>query len=71
MAALLAAWADALPMLRHAPSGRMRPLSKGKTMKKIDVEKDYKRSRFLIVAMIIQIVVVFLLLAAYTTWLQW
>lgn len=40
-------------------------------MKKIDVEKDYKRTRFLIVAMIIQIVVVFLLLAAYTTWLRW
>lgn len=71
MAALLAAWADAPRVLRHAPSGRMRPLSKGKTMKKIDVEKDYKRSRFLIVAMVIQIVVVFLLLAAYTTWLQW
>jgi len=40
-------------------------------MKKIDVEKDYKRSRFLIVAMVIQIVVVFLLLAAYLTWLRW
>jgi len=46
-------------------------LSKGKTMKKIDVDKDYKRSRFLIVAMVIQIVVVFLLLAAYLTWLRW
>jgi hypothetical protein len=40
-------------------------------MKKIDVDKDYKRSRFLIVAMVIQIVVVFLLLAAYLTWLRW
>lgn len=40
-------------------------------MKKIDVEKDYKRTRFLIVAMVIQIVVVFLLLVAYMTWLRW
>ena len=40
-------------------------------MKKIDVDKDYKRTRFLIVAMVIQIVVVFLLLAAYLTWLRW
>ena len=40
-------------------------------MKKIDVEKDYKRTRFLIVAMVIQIVVVFLLMAAYMTWLRW
>lgn len=40
-------------------------------MKKIDVDKDYKRTRFLIVAMVIQIVVVVLLLAAYTMWLRW
>jgi flagellar basal body-associated protein FliL len=40
-------------------------------MKKIDVEKDYKRTRFLIVAMVVQIVVVVLLLAAYTMWLRW
>lgn len=40
-------------------------------MKKIDVDKDYKSSKFLIVAMIIQIIVVFLLLVAYTTWLRW
>jgi hypothetical protein len=40
-------------------------------MKKIDVDKDYKRTRFLIVAMVIQIIVVFLLLAAYLTWLRW
>ncbi|MGR3505242.1 MAG: hypothetical protein ACU0B7_05170 [Paracoccaceae bacterium] len=40
-------------------------------MKKIDVDKDYKRTRFLIVAMVLQIVVVVLLLAAYTMWLRW
>lgn len=40
-------------------------------MKKIDVDKDYKRTRFLIVAMVIQIVVVFVLLAAYVAWLRW
>jgi hypothetical protein len=51
---------------------RFRPLSKGKhVMKKIDVDKDYKSSKFLIVAMIIQIIVVFFLLVAYTTWLRW
>jgi len=46
-------------------------LSKGKaTMKKIDVEKDYKRTKFLIVAMIVQIVVVFVCLFIYYAWLR-
>lgn len=46
-------------------------LSKGKaTMKKIDVEKDYKRTKFLIVAMIVQIVVVFVCLFIYYAWLK-
>lgn len=39
-------------------------------MKKIDVEKDYKRSKFLIVAMIIQIVVVLVLMLIYFAWLR-
>lgn len=52
-------------------SAGFRPVVERHTMKKIDVDKDYKRTRFLIVAMVIQIVVVFLLLAAYTTWLRW
>lgn len=39
-------------------------------MKKIDVEKDYKRTKFLIVAMIIQIVVVLVLMLIYFAWLR-
>lgn len=39
-------------------------------MKKIDVEKDYKRSKFLIVAMIIQIIVVLVLMLIYFAWLR-
>lgn len=39
-------------------------------MKKIDVDKDYKRSRFLIVAMVVQIVVVFVALVIYYSWLR-
>lgn len=39
-------------------------------MKKIDVEKDYKRTKFLIVAMIVQIVVVFVCLVVYYSWLR-
>ncbi len=39
-------------------------------MKKIDVDKDYKRTKFLIVAMVVQIVVVFVALAVYYSWLK-
>jgi len=39
-------------------------------MKKIDVDKDYKRTKFLIVAMIVQIIVVFLSLYVYFAWLK-
>lgn len=39
-------------------------------MKKIDVDKDYKRSRFLIVAMVVQIVVVLGVLGVYLAWLS-
>lgn len=39
-------------------------------MKKIDVDKDYKRSKFLIVAMVVQIVVVFVALVIYYSWLR-
>lgn len=38
-------------------------------MKKIDVKEDYKRSKFLIVAMVAQIVVVWIVMAIYLTWL--
>lgn len=39
-------------------------------MKKIDVDKDARRSRFLIVAMIAQILVVLLVMFAYLAWLK-
>lgn len=39
-------------------------------MKKIDVDKDYKRSRFLIVAMVVQIVVVLVVMLIYFAWLR-
>ncbi|MFU8865000.1 MAG: hypothetical protein ACNA7O_13885 [Rhodobacterales bacterium] len=39
-------------------------------MKKIDVDKDYKRTKFLIVAMIVQIIVVFVCLVIYYSWLR-
>jgi hypothetical protein len=39
-------------------------------MKKIDVGKDFKRSRFLIIAMITQIVVVLVILFFYFAWLK-
>jgi hypothetical protein len=55
----------------HKVGPRFRPVVERHSMKKIDVEKDYKRTRFLIVAMVVQIVVVVLLLAAYTMWLRW
>jgi len=42
----------------------------GLSMKKIDVDKDYKRTKFLIVAMIVQIVVVFVCLVIYYSWLR-
>ncbi|MGX0976647.1 flagellar basal body-associated protein FliL [Roseovarius sp. MBR-51] len=38
-------------------------------MKKIDVDKDFKRSKFLIVAMVAQVVVVLLVLFIYLAWL--
>jgi hypothetical protein len=71
MATARVALTDTPEAMQLVSSQRCRPLSKGKPMKKIDVEKDYKRTRFLIVAMVIQIVVVFLLMAAYMTWLRW
>jgi hypothetical protein len=55
----------------HKVGTRFRPVVERHSMKKIDVEKDYKRTRFLIVAMVVQIVVVVLLLAVYTMWLRW
>lgn len=39
-------------------------------MKKIDVEADTKRSKFLIKAMILQIVLVFVILACYLAYLN-
>ncbi len=39
-------------------------------MKKIDVKEDYKRSKFLIVAMVVQIVVVLVLMMVYYAWLR-
>lgn len=39
-------------------------------MKKIDVDKDYKRSRFLIVAMVVQIIVVLMVMLIYFAWLR-
>ncbi len=45
-------------------------LGKRHDMKKIDVDKDYKRTKFLIVAMIVQIIVVFLSLYVYFAWLK-
>lgn len=42
----------------------------GLSMKKIDVDKDYKRTKFLIVAMIVQIIVVFVCLVIYYSWLR-
>lgn len=39
-------------------------------MKKIDVKEDYKRSKFLIIAMIAQIVVVWIVMAIYLAWLN-
>lgn len=38
-------------------------------MKKIDVDKDFKRSKFLIVAMVAQVVVVLLVMFIYLAWL--
>ncbi|SMC14587.1 hypothetical protein ROA7745_04456 [Roseovarius aestuarii] len=39
-------------------------------MKKIDVKQDYKRSKFLIVAMLAQIVVVWIIMGIYLAWLS-
>jgi len=39
-------------------------------MKKIDVKSDYKRSKFLIVAMLAQIVVVWIVMAIYLAYLN-
>ncbi len=39
-------------------------------MKKIDVKQDYKRSKFLIVAMVVQIVLVWIFMAIYLAWLN-
>jgi len=39
-------------------------------MKKIDVEKDYKHSKFLIVAMVVQVIVVLVVMLIYFAWLR-
>ena len=39
-------------------------------MKKINVKKDYQRTKFLIVAMVVQIVVVWIVMAIYLAWLN-
>ncbi len=39
-------------------------------MKKIDVKQDYKRSKFLIIAMVLQIVMVWIFMAIYLAWLN-
>ncbi|MBB5723547.1 flagellar basal body-associated protein FliL [Loktanella ponticola] len=39
-------------------------------MKKIDVKKDYNRTKFLIIAMVAQIVVVWIVMAIYLAWLN-
>lgn len=39
-------------------------------MKKIDVKQDYKRSKFLIIAMVLQIVLVWIFMAIYLAWLN-
>lgn len=39
-------------------------------MKKNDAESDYKRSKFLVTAMILQIVVVLVVLLVYLAWLR-
>ena len=39
-------------------------------MKKIDVDKDYRRTKFLIVAMVVQVVVVFVGMVIYYSWLR-
>jgi len=39
-------------------------------MKKIDEDNDFKRSRFLIIAMIAQVVVVLVVMFIYIAWLR-
>lgn len=39
-------------------------------MKKIDVKEDFKRSKFLIVAMVVQVVTVLLILGIYLAWVM-
>jgi len=43
---------------------------KGHPMKKIDVDKDMKRSKFLIKAMVAQVVIVFVVLVIYYAYLR-
>lgn len=38
-------------------------------MKQIDVKQDYKRSKFLIIAMLVQIIVVWIAMGVYLVWL--
>ncbi len=38
-------------------------------MKQIDVKQDYKRSKFLIIAMLVQIIVVWIAMGIYLVWL--
>jgi hypothetical protein len=39
-------------------------------MKKINVKQDYKRSKFLIIAMVAQIIVVWIIMVIYLAWLN-
>jgi len=65
------AWNSKRQRRMNDASGILRPITLGRqSMKKIDVDKDYKRSKFLIVAMVVQIVVVFVALAVYYSWLK-
>lgn len=38
-------------------------------MRKISVKEDYKRSKFLIIAMLVQIIAVWIAMAIYLAWL--
>ncbi len=38
-------------------------------MKQIDVKQDYKRSKFLIITMLVQIIVVWIAMGIYVVWL--
>ena len=48
----------------------MQPLDRRQIVKKIDVEKDLKRSKFLIKAMVAQIVIVLVVMFVYWAYLK-